>query len=113
MLRPEGHVVIVYFWSVTNDHWLADMPGRRCRADRRCQLVCVNCDANPNDAVKALGNSQLGIQLYQRKGLEGRVSQRMGLFEVPHVILVSKYGRVISKGVELANLTANGRRPSR
>ena len=109
----KGHVVIVYFWSVTNEHWLADMRQvAGVAADRRRQLVCVNCDANPGDAVKALGNHQLGIQLYQRKGLEGRVQQRMGLFEVPYVILVSKYGRVINKGVEPAN-SANGRRPSR
>ncbi len=101
----KGHVVIVYFWSVTNAQWLADMrQAAGVAADRRCQLVCVNCDANPDQAVKALGNSQLGIQLYQRKGLEGRVSQRMGLFEVPYVVLVSKYGRVINKGVEPANL---------
>jgi hypothetical protein len=101
----KGHVVIVYFWSVASEHWLADMRQvAGVAADRRCQLVCVNCDAKATEAVKALGNHQLGIQLHQRNGLEGRVSQRMGLFEVPYVLVVGKSGRVINKGVEMANL---------
>jgi hypothetical protein len=101
----KGQVVIVYFWSFTSDRWLAEMQQvAGVAADRRCELVCVNCDTNASEAFKALGTHQLGIQLHQRGGLDGKVSQRMGLFEVPHVILVGKNGRVISKGVEMANL---------
>jgi hypothetical protein len=105
----KGKVVVAYFWAASNEHCLEDM--QRIASvlgnenGRRCQLVCINCDADPAEALKMVREHNLiGVQLHQRKGLEGLVSHRFGLFEVPHLIVVGKDGCVISKGAELSNL---------
>jgi hypothetical protein len=105
----KGKVVAVYFWSAKNDHCMEEMQQIASiignTGGQRCQLVCVNCDADPTDALKLIHTQHLnGVQLHQRKGLQGLVSQRFGLFEVPHVIVVGKDGCVISKSAEMTDL---------
>ncbi len=101
----KGHVVVVYFWSAANERCLADMEQlANVAADRRCQLVCVNCDTDPAAAVKIMRDRSLGVQVRQHEGLNGHLSHRIGLFDVPQTIVVGKDGRVISKGVELASV---------
>jgi thiol-disulfide isomerase/thioredoxin len=100
----KGHVVLVYFWSATNEHCLAEIQQLAgIAADRRCQLVCVNCDASPAAAVKLMRDHQIGIQLHQRDGINGHLSHRIGIFDLPQLMVVSKEGRVISKGTDVAN----------
>ena len=75
----KGHVVVVYFWSAANERCLADMEQlANVAADRRCQLICVNCDAGPAAAVKLMRDRQLGVQVRQREGLAGLLSHRIG-----------------------------------
>jgi peroxiredoxin len=105
----KGKVVVVYFWAASNEQCIEDM--HRLSnivaniGSQRCQLVCVNCDVNPADALRVVHEQRLDVvQLHQRKGLEGLVSHRFGLFEVPHVIVVGRDGFVISKSAELTTL---------
>ena len=105
----KGKVVLVYFWAAKSEHCMEDI--HRLTnivgniGGQRCQLVCVNCDADPSEALKQVHEQHLNVvQLHQRKGLEGLVSHRFGLFEVPHVIVVGRDGFVISKGAELTTL---------
>ena len=105
----KGKVVVVYFWAANNEHCLEDIHRLTSIVgnigNQHCQLVCVNCDADPAQALKMVREQRLNVvQLHQRKGLEGLVSHRFGLFEVPHVIVVGKDGFVISKSAELTSL---------
>ena len=105
----KGKVVVVYFWVAKNEQCLEDMHRLISIVgnigSQRCQLVCVNCDADPAEALKVVREQRLNVvQLHQRKGLEGLVSRRFGLFEVPHVIVVGNDGFVISKSAELTSL---------
>ena len=105
----KGKVVVVYFWAARNEQCLEDMHRLTSIVgnigSQRCQLVCVNCDVDPAEALKVVREQRLNVvQLHQRKGLEGLVSHRFGLFEVPHVLVVGKDGFVISKSAELTTL---------
>jgi hypothetical protein len=105
----KGKVVVVYFWAAKNEQCLEDMHRLSSIVgnigSQRCQLVCVNCDVDPSEALKVIREQRMNVvQLHQRKGLEGLVSHRFGLFEVPHVIVVGKDGFVISKSADLTTL---------
>jgi hypothetical protein len=99
----RGKIVLVYFWSAKNEHAIQDMrqiAGLLVTAGgQHCQLVCVNCDADGTQAVKLESTQPIaGIQLHQRNGL---MSHRLGLFELPQMILVGKDGCVINKSIEM------------
>lgn len=102
----KGKIVVLYFWTAKGEHCAQDMRQVAgllvTAAGQRCELVCINCDADPSEALK-IGHIQplSGIQLHERNG---RVSHRFGLFELPQMMVVGKDGCVINKSVEMADL---------
>ena len=106
----RGKVVVVYFWSASESRCLEDLDrlnGLLARGSRGhdWELLCVNCDADPSAALKVVyEHSIAGVQVYQRKGLDGTVSQRLGLFAVPTTMVVGKQGQVVSKNSGMGEL---------
>lgn len=105
----KGKLVVVYFWSVKSEHCVEELQRiasvLAIAGMQRTDLVCVNCDADPAEALKMVRAQHMpGVHLHQRKGLDGLVSHRFGLFDLPQAIVVGKDGCVICKNLEPANL---------
>ncbi|MBV9124540.1 MAG: redoxin family protein [Planctomycetes bacterium] len=105
----KGQVVMVYFWTSNDPQCARDFDQLRQVLQRHGSqglgLLCVNVDPTKEGAREFLhGLHAPGIHVYQRGGLDGKVTTRYGVTAVPSMVLVGKEGTVVKRSVEMVNL---------
>jgi hypothetical protein len=108
----RGKLVIVYFWSSKTPNWRETFAALKktdaLYHDRGVELLCVNMDETPKAAREQLRDADApGVQVFQRKGVDGYIGQRLGLPELPAVLLLGKDGRVIERVAGLGQLAVH------
>jgi thioredoxin-like negative regulator of GroEL len=105
----RGKLVIVYFWKSSMPNWRECFAAlRKARAhyhDKGVEVLCVNMDETPKEARDQVRDSEApGIQVFQRKGVDGYAGRRLGLPELPAMLLVGRDGRVVERVAGLGQL---------
>ncbi len=101
----RGKMVVVYYWGGWNkERCVGDLATLRLLLDTyagKLALVCVNLDNTADDARSFLQRVQApGIHLFQAGGLESPLATQYGIMFLPHLVLVDKDGKVLSRAVQ-------------
>ncbi len=101
----RGKMVVVYYWGGWNkERCVGDLATLRLLLDTyagKLALVCVNLDNTADDARSFLQHVQApGIHLFQAGGLESPLATQYGIMFLPHLVLVDKDGKVLSRAVQ-------------
>ena len=109
MGRMHGKVVAVYYWASWNQQTVGDFARLKQIVDshgsKGFELVCVNLDNSAEEANGYLKRSPApGTHLHQAGSLESKLATDYGIMVLPHLFLVGKDGKVVSRTVQLGNL---------
>lgn len=109
MGQAAGKIVIVYYWASWNQQCLGDFAKLKLLlnsyASKGVELVCVNLDDSMQQATQFLQSSPApGIHLHQPGGLESPLGVQYGVMVLPHLFLVNRDGKVVSRTVQVSNL---------
>jgi hypothetical protein len=101
----RGKMVVVYYWGGWNkERCVGDFATLRLLLDTyagKLAVVCVNLDNTADDARTFLQRVQApGIHLFQAGGLESPLATQYGILFLPHLFLVDKDGKVLSRTVQ-------------
>jgi hypothetical protein len=101
----RGKMVAVYYWGGWNkERCVGDFATLKLLQDTyagKLAIVCVNLDNTANDAQAFLQRVQApGIHLFQAGGLDSPLAVQYGIMFLPHLFLVDKDGKVLSRTVQ-------------
>ena len=101
----RGKVVVVYYWGGwSKERSVGDFATLKLLLETyagKLAVVCVNLDNSPDEAKAFLQRVPApGIQLFQAGGLDSPLATHYGIMFLPHLFLVDKDGRVISRTVQ-------------
>jgi thiol-disulfide isomerase/thioredoxin len=107
--QMRGKVVIVYYWASWNNACISDFAKIKSLqasfASKGLELVCVNLDNNPGDAVNFLNRTPVqGIHMYEAGALESPLAIHYGIMVLPNLFLVGKDGKVVSRSIQIGGL---------
>lgn len=105
----QGKVVVVYYWASWNGQCINDFAKLKLLQNtfgsKSVELVCVNLDNNPQDAIAFLNkNPVAGYHLYETGALESNLAESYGVMVLPNLFLIGKDGKVISRSVPVTSL---------
>jgi thiol-disulfide isomerase/thioredoxin len=105
----RGKVVIVYYWASWNNACISDFAKIKALqasfGSKGLELVCINLDNNPGDAVNFLNRTPVqGIHLYEAGALESPLAVQYGIMVLPNLFLVGKDGKVVSRSIQIGGL---------
>jgi hypothetical protein len=101
----RGKVVAVYYWGGwSKERSVGDFATLKLLLETyagKLAVVCVNLDNSPEEAKAFLQRVPApGIQLFQAGGLDSPLATQYGIMFLPHLFLVDKDGKVISRTVQ-------------
>jgi hypothetical protein len=101
----RGKVVVVYYWGGWNkERCVGDFATLKLLLDTypgKLALVCISLDSTANEARDFLQRVQApGIHLFQAGGLDSPLATQYGILFLPHLFLVDKDGKVLSRTVQ-------------
>jgi hypothetical protein len=107
--RARGKVVVVYYWASLNPQAVGDFARLKQLVDsygsKGFEVVSVNLDATPAEASAYLKRSPApGTHLYQAGSLESKLATDYGIMVPPHLFLVGKDGKVVSRAAQVGTL---------
>jgi hypothetical protein len=104
----RGKVAVVYYWASWNAQTSADFAKLKKVVDehgKAVDVLCVNLDNTPEEAQATLRRlPSVGTHLYQSGGVEGKLAVDYGVMVLPHLFLVGKDGKVVSRNLQMGNL---------
>jgi hypothetical protein len=105
----RGKVVAVYYWANWNQQPAADFARLKQVVDahksKGFELVCVNLDASAEEAGAAVKKlAAPGVHAHQAGGLESKLANDYGIMVLPHLFLVGKDGKVVSRNLQVGAL---------
>jgi thiol-disulfide isomerase/thioredoxin len=105
----RGKLVIVYYWASWNNACISDFAKIKSLqgsfGSKGLDLVCINLDNNPGDAVNFLNRTPVqGIHLYESGALESPLAVQYGIMVLPNLFLVGKDGKVVSRSIQIGGL---------
>lgn len=105
----KGKTVVVYYWASWNPQIAEDFKKLKtlmsAYASKGVELVCVNLDNAPGDAVNFLKTNQINAtHLYQQGGLESPLATQYGVMVLPNLFVVDVGGKVTSRNAQVASL---------
>lgn len=108
MGQVRGKVVAVYYWASWSQQSSGDFVKLKQILDgyksKAFELVCVNLDASAEEAAAAVKRaSAVGWHLHQAGGTESKLATDYGIMG-PHLFLVGKDGKVVSRNLSLSGL---------
>ena len=107
--RARGKAVAVYYWASWNQQSVGDFARLKLLLDtcgsKGFELVCVNLDGSAAEAAAYLKRSPApGTHLHQAGSLESKLATDYGIMVLPHLFLIGKDGKVVSRTVQMGNL---------
>jgi len=101
----RGKMVVVYYWGGWNkQRCVGDFATLKLLLDTyagKLAVVCVSLDNTINEARAFLQQVQApGIHLFQPGGLDSPMATQYGIMFLPHLFLVDKDGKVLSRSVQ-------------
>jgi hypothetical protein len=107
--QAKGKVTAVYYWASWNGQCVGDFAKLKMLLDTYAsqgfELVCVNLDANPEDATAFMKRaSPPGTHLFKEGGLDSPLAAQYGIQVLPNMFLLDKEGKVVSRTAQVANL---------
>jgi hypothetical protein len=107
--RARGKVLAVYYWTSQNPQAVGDFARLKQLQDgygsKGFEVVSVNLDATPAEASAYLKRSPApGTHLYQAGSLESKLATDYGIMVPPHLFLVGKDGKVVSRAAQVGTL---------
>jgi hypothetical protein len=107
----KGKVAVVYYWTTQCSSCPADfatMKQRLSPLSKDVELVCVNLDSSPQDAVRYLQSNPIQathvMQTGGETGLKGPLASYYGINILPTVFLVGRDGRVITHKLNVSDM---------
>jgi thiol-disulfide isomerase/thioredoxin len=106
----KGKAVVVYYWASWNAQCESDFGKLKgllnTYGPKGVELVCVNLDNAAGAAQAYLQRVPVpGTHLYQQPGgLESPLAVNYGVMVLPHLFLVGKDGKVVSRTVQIGSL---------
>lgn len=105
----RGKVVVVYYWASWNQQSSGDFVKLKqmmdANAGKGVELVCINLDSSAEEAKTFINRvAAAGIHLHQAGGLDSKLACDYGIMVLPHLFLVGKDGKVVSRTVQTANV---------
>jgi peroxiredoxin len=104
----KGKAVIVYYWASDCQTCAADFARLKQFSAKGVEVVGVSLDdqaAQAQQFVKT--NSVAGVQLFQageNGGMNSPLATQYGIMGLPHILLVGRDGRVISRSIQIGEL---------
>jgi Thioredoxin-like len=106
MGKVKGKVVAVYYWTNWSETTVGDFAKLKLLLDtygpKGFEVVCVSLDNTPEEAesfVKRTGAP--GTHLAAAGGMDGKLANDYGVMMVPHLFLVGKDGKVVSRSLRV------------
>lgn len=101
----RGKTVVVYYWGGWNkERCVGDFATLKLLLDSyagKLAVVCINLDNSADDARAFLQRVQApGVHLFQPGGLDSPLATQYGIMFLPHMFLVDKDGKVLSRTVQ-------------
>lgn len=108
----RGKVLLVLFWSTTCRPCEEDLPVVRSLYEEYRQagfeIVGVNLDPTAEAVPSYLNKHQMTWpQIHEPGGQESKPARQFGIVSLPTMILVGRDGKVLSRGVSIADLRAS------
>jgi DNA-binding FrmR family transcriptional regulator len=104
----KGKAVVVYYWASWNASAASDFAKVKVALAGfagKVEIVCVNLDNAPGDAVNFIKtNSVPGTHLFQPGGLDSPLATRYGITVLPNMFLLGPDGTVVSRNVQANTL---------
>jgi len=109
MGKIAGKVAVIYYWASWNQQCVGDFAKLKLLLDtygsKGVEVVCVNLDTTAEEATTFLKRVPApGIQVHEDNGLESKLATDYGVMVLPHVFLVDKDGKVLSRTVQVNNI---------
>jgi hypothetical protein len=109
--QMRGSLVLVYFWASTCPQAAEGFQALKQLTDRYqyrgLEVVYVNLDGDPAKAREFLsGRLTAGTHVYQPGGMNGAVTERYGLVEVPQIFLLGRDSALLRHSLQPSQLDA-------
>jgi hypothetical protein len=107
--KYRGKAVLIHYWATMGERWKDDMVLLQNfyskKGGANFDIIGVCLDDNPTEAKQYIAENKLPWkQLYEPKGLEGRLATEMGVITLPLMILVDQKGNVVNQNIHVAEL---------
>jgi thiol-disulfide isomerase/thioredoxin len=109
----KGKAVVVYYWASWNEQCVSDFAKIKTLISsqaNRVELVCVNLDNTPQEALKFLQKHTVsGTHLYSQgangaAGTDSPMATQYGIFVLPHVFVLDTEGKVVNRNGQVPTL---------
>jgi thiol-disulfide isomerase/thioredoxin len=108
----KGKTVLVYYWASWNTQCVADFAKIKqlmgVFGPKGVELVCVNLDSSPADAIKFLQTTPVvGTHLYEKgvpDGQDSPLAVNYGIMVLPHMFILDNQNIVVSRNAQVATL---------
>ncbi len=108
----NAKIVLVYYWASWNTQCVADFAKIKqlltVYGPKGVELVCVNLDSNPADAIKFLQTTPVaGTHLYEKgvpDGQDSPLAVNYGIMVLPHMFILDNQKIVASRNAQVATL---------
>ncbi len=114
LAKFRGKVVLIQFWSTRSTPARSDMATLKelwNKYGRQFTVIGVNLDHDVRDLNAYLAENPLPWpQIHEPGGSDSRPANALGIFAVPTMILVDQQGKVVNRGIAIADLEAELKR---
>ena len=105
----KGKITVVYYWASWNSQCISDFAKIKevmaKYSAKGVDLVCVNLDNGPGEAIKFLQSTPVpGTHIYQDGGLDSPLAVGYGIMVLPNTFVVGADGKVTSRNSQVATL---------
>ncbi|MFZ5830184.1 MAG: thioredoxin-like domain-containing protein, partial [Planctomycetota bacterium] len=104
----RGKPVVIHYWATWSRAALDDMEGLKSMLQRygnAFNVLGINLDVDTQGMAQYVAQSKVPWpQIHEDGGLDSRPANQLGILSVPTMILVDKQGRVVSRGLPMAEL---------
>ena len=105
----KNRVVVLNFWASWMNNVQKELETLRALqakyGNKELVVLGVSMDLNADDLKKAIAANQINwFQLYEEGGMDSRLANSLGIFNIPTTFVIGKDGNVVSRNAMVADL---------